>query len=154
MKRRLATLFACGFALLPVTYGQAKTPSRPVVHACTEGKTKVPALCGTFEVYENRATHSGRTIELGFVLLLARHRSGRMIYFNPGGPGAPATEYAGGIADGLFLTPLSTLRERYDILLLDNRGMGDSHPLDCGSIYSPANPGAVFLAVVAVGCIA
>ncbi|HTU71588.1 MAG TPA: hypothetical protein VMF11_14895 [Candidatus Baltobacteraceae bacterium] len=57
---------------------------------CSEGRTHVPALCGTFGVYENRATQSGRVIPIAFVLLKARHPSGHVIYWNPGGPGAPA----------------------------------------------------------------
>jgi pimeloyl-ACP methyl ester carboxylesterase len=145
MKRVLASLVAVTF-LLPAWSNTAKaTVPRLVTHPCIEGKSKVRALCGSFRVYENRAARTGRTIELGFILLLAQHRSGRTIYFNPGGPGAPATEYAGFIADGQILPALRTLRDRYDILLLDNRGMGESHPLDCSSIYAEKDPGPYFL---------
>lgn len=141
----LAVFAILAFSLLPgSSYGAAKSLPRLEMHPCIEGKTRVPALCGTFRVNEDRAANTGRTIRLGFISLLARHRSDRMIYFNPGGPGAPATDYAGGIADEQFLPSLGTLRNRYDILFLDNRGMGESHSLDCSSIYSAANPAPYF----------
>jgi pimeloyl-ACP methyl ester carboxylesterase len=145
MRKLLASVATCGFIVLLVSVGAAQSLPRLATHPCTITKRKVPALCGTFRVYENRATQSGRTIALGFILLLAQHRSGHVIYFNPGGPGAPATEFADAIADGQILPPLWTLRNRYDILLLDNRGMGESHALDCSSIYSAANPAPYFL---------
>jgi len=117
------------------------------MHPCVQGHSRVPADCGTFRVYENRAAHSGRTIELGFILLHAQHRSGRAIYFNPGGPGGLTTIYAGPFADGQFLRPIWVLRSRYDILLLDNRGMGESHPLDCNGIYDQTHPAPYFLQI-------
>ncbi len=133
-------------AATPVMHGTAQ-PGGPalVTHPCAEGKSKVSALCGTFRVYENRAAHAGRTIELGFVLLRAEHHSGRVVYFANGGPGALTTMYAGAIADGQWLHPLWILRSRYDILLLDNRGMGESAPLDCNGIYDPAHPATYFM---------
>lgn len=98
---------------------------------CTEGKSHAPALCGTFGVYENRAARSGRVIPIAFVLLRARHPSGHVIYWNPGGPGGPALPYTGDLADGVFAKELDALRDRYDILLVDNRGMGGSHAFNC-----------------------
>jgi pimeloyl-ACP methyl ester carboxylesterase len=98
---------------------------------CTEGKTHVPALCGTFGVYENRAGRSGRIIPIAFVLLKAKHPSGHVIYFNGGGPGEVTVPFAPFIADGEGQKELSTLRDRYDILLMDNRGMGASHGFNC-----------------------
>lgn len=133
---------ACGVLLGTVASGLPVPTLHS--HACSEGRSRVPSECGTFVVYENRSAGSGRTIALGFILLKARHRSNRAIYFNPGGPGASATQFAGDIADGNVERSLSVLRDRYDILLLDNRGMGESHPLDC-SIYSSENPAPYFL---------
>lgn len=140
---------AAGFGLALLLFfadGSAQQPAPALVtHPCTEGRSKVPALCGTFRVYENRAARSGRTIELGFVLLKAEHPNGRVIYFNPGGPGGLTTIFAAAFADNQIFTPLSTLRSRYDLLLLDNRGMGTSHPLDCNGIYDPHDPAPYFL---------
>ena len=135
-----------GLASLLFAYGVAR-PMAPALatHPCVEGKSRTPAICGTFRVYENPAAHAGRTIELGFILLKAEHPGGRVIYFNPGGPGGLTTIYAGVFADGQAFRPIWVLRSRYDILLLDNRGMGLSHSLDCNSIYDARDPAPDFL---------
>lgn len=49
----------------------------------------------------------------------------RAVVFNPGGS---ATDLAPGFADATS-GALATLRDRYDILLVDNRGTGKSAPL-------------------------
>jgi pimeloyl-ACP methyl ester carboxylesterase len=108
---------------------------------CTEGRAKVPASCGTFRVYEDRTKRSGRTIALHVIILHAKSPSNRAIYFNPGGPGGPTLPSAPGIADGDGLKELAVLRDRYNIILIDNRGMGDSHPLQC-NLRSPGDPTA------------
>lgn len=98
---------------------------------CTVGKTKAASTCGTYTVYEDRAARNGRTIPLKFVLIHATHRANRAIAWNPGGPGASSTAAAGPIADGDFARELRTLRDRYDILLVDNRGTGGSAEQQC-----------------------
>ncbi len=98
------------------------------------GQSRAPAICGTLTVFENRATRTGRTIDIHFVVIEAKQRSHRAIAFNPGGPGASATAVANDFADatGAF----ATLRQRYDILLVDNRGTGQSAPQRCD--FAPA----------------
>ena len=63
-----------------------------------QGKTR--STCGTYAVYENRAAASGRKIALKFIIIRAVHGSKRAIAWNPGGPGASSTAFAGPIADG------------------------------------------------------
>ncbi len=104
---------------------------------CTAGQARVPSTCGTYTVYENRAARSGRTIELRFILIKAEHPSNRVIAWNPGGPGASSTAAADAIADGGFPRELTALRDRYDVLLLDNRGTGKSAPQLCD--FTPAD---------------
>jgi pimeloyl-ACP methyl ester carboxylesterase len=101
-------------------------------HACTIGKSRAPSVCGTYTVYENRAAAAGRTIALDFIVIKARRPSNRAIAWNPGGPGASSTANAAGIADGTFFRAITALRERYDILLVDNRGTGGSAAQQCG----------------------
>ncbi len=113
------------------------------VHPCVSGHTKVPSECGTFGVYENRLTNRGRIIQLHFVILKARHPSNRAIYWNPGGPGVAAVPAAPFFADGLSVKELSALRDRYNIILLDNRGIGASHSLNC-DLYSRSEPQTYF----------
>jgi len=135
---------------LPVREGAVAWSTPPVLqmHPCVVGRSRAPAECGAFRVYENRAAHAGRTIELGFILLKAQHPSGRMIYLNPGGPGGLTTIYASvltGKQPPTYMKALWILRDRYDILLLDNRGIGESHSLDCSTIYSQANPAPYYM---------
>jgi len=98
---------------------------------CTAGQARVASECGTYTVYENRAGRSGRTIELNFIVIKAQHPSHHAIVWNPGGPGASSTAAADAVADGGFPRELSALRDRYDVLLVDNRGTGKSAPQLC-----------------------
>lgn len=102
---------------------------------CRIGQTHAAATCGTLTVYEDRAAGSGRTIEIHFVDITARHPSQRAIVYNPGGPGASSIANAEGFADATT-GAIATLRDQYDILLVDNRGTGESAPQQCN--FSPA----------------
>ncbi|HKG77960.1 MAG TPA: alpha/beta fold hydrolase, partial [Pyrinomonadaceae bacterium] len=93
------------------------------------------AKCGTLEVYENRATRKGRMISLNILVLPAtgdKREPDPLVYF-AGGPGAAATKDASGIA-GAF----AKIREHRDLLFVDQRGTGKSHPLNC-DFYNPAD---------------
>jgi len=93
------------------------------------------AKCGTLEVYENRATKKGRMISLNILILPAtsdKREPDPLVYF-AGGPGSAATEDALGIARGF-----AKIREHRDLLFVDQRGTGKSHPLDC-EFYNPAD---------------
>jgi pimeloyl-ACP methyl ester carboxylesterase len=93
------------------------------------------AKCGTVEVYENRATRKGRMISLNILVLPAtgdKREPDPFVYF-AGGPGSAATEDASGIA-GAF----AQIREHRDLLFVDQRGTGKSHPLNC-DFYNPAD---------------
>ncbi|HET6274614.1 MAG TPA: alpha/beta fold hydrolase [Candidatus Cybelea sp.] len=109
---------------------------------CTVGKSRAASTCGTFTVYEDRVARSGRTIALKFVLIHATHRANRAIAWNPGGPGASSTAAAGPIADGDVARELRTLRDRYDVLLVDNRGTGGSAVQQCD--LAPAGRAALY----------
>lgn len=115
-------------------------------HPCVIGNTKVASICGSLRVYEDRAAAAGRTLDIHFIVLKAKHRSHRAIFFNPGGPGAGTTQFAGALADGLGEKFLPTLRDTYDIVLVDNRGMGLSHELRC-KLFSPSDPQSYFLQI-------
>jgi pimeloyl-ACP methyl ester carboxylesterase len=109
---------------------------------CTAGQARVPSTCGTYTVYENRTERSGRTIELGFIVIKAQHPSHRAIAWNPGGPGASSTASADAVADGGFPRELSALRDSYDVLLVDNRGTGKSAPQNCD--FAPVDRPALY----------
>jgi pimeloyl-ACP methyl ester carboxylesterase len=109
---------------------------------CTQGKTKLPALCGTFGVYENRAAQSGRIVAINFVVVKAAHPTNRAMAIIAGGPGESATPYAAYVADGNF-RQVTPLLDRYNIVLMDDRGMGGSNGLPC-SLTPASDPASYF----------
>jgi pimeloyl-ACP methyl ester carboxylesterase len=111
------------------------------VAPCTQGHSKAPAECGTFGVYENRATRSGRIIQLRVVVLKARHPSNRAVALIAGGPGESAASIAPAIADGDDAAVAALMRD-YDVVFVDARGMGDSNPFACD--FSPVGDPAVY----------
>jgi pimeloyl-ACP methyl ester carboxylesterase len=101
---------------------------RLVLNDCQPARIPGPAKCGTFEVYENRATKEGRKISLNILLLPAtgdKREPDPIVYF-AGGPGSAATEDAIG-----FAQEFAKIREHRDLLFVDQRGTGKSHPLNC-----------------------
>ncbi len=87
------------------------------------------ARCGKLEVFENRAAGTGRKIALHIVVLPAHRRkpAADPVFLFTGGPGSGATEIAG-VPDGGML---KSLRAQRDIVLVDQRGTGESNPLLC-----------------------
>ncbi len=83
--------------------------------------------CATLEVPLDYARPSGATIELALLKVPARDESRGALVVNPGGPGAPGTDYAAA-AGSVFREPL--LRA-FDIVGFDPRGTGESAPIDC-----------------------
>ncbi len=82
--------------------------------------------CGTHSVFENRETRQGRTLPLRVVSISAKVRGQARppVFVIVGGPGQTATEFA-----SLFAQ--SWLRDDNDVILIDQRGTGDGHRLDC-----------------------
>jgi pimeloyl-ACP methyl ester carboxylesterase len=93
---------------------------------CTLPDKGGKALCGTYEVFENRETRSGRKLSLRIVLLPATGsaREPDPVFFLAGGPGEGEAESAPDLAH----SPLRTLR---DLVFVDTRGTGESNPLSC-----------------------
>src|SRR5262245_41760936 len=90
-----ATAFAALALSLPVT-AAPDAPSRLAqLHPC-EGGSEIGALCGTYQVWENRAAKSGRKISLEIIVLpaLSSHPKPDPVFFLAGGPGQAATDFA------------------------------------------------------------
>jgi len=106
----------------------AETPRRLELTPCKEAGMPAEALCGTYEVFENRATRTGRKIPLRVLVLPAKgpeRLPDPLIYF-AGGPGEAS------ISEGLFMAQeLVALRAKRDVLLIDLRGTGQSGGLFC-----------------------
>ncbi len=92
------------------------------------GQGQLDAKCGTLSVYENRAAAAGRKIDLNVVVVPAINRSANPdpLFFIPGGPGEAAVESFAGIAPAF-----RRINQKRDIVLVDQRGTGKSHPLTC-----------------------
>lgn len=84
--------------------------------------------CATATVPVDYADPGGETIELALLRSPAtgEERLGSLLV-NPGGPGASGVEYAQ--LAGSVVT--EQVRERYDIVGFDPRGVGQSAPIDC-----------------------
>jgi pimeloyl-ACP methyl ester carboxylesterase len=85
--------------------------------------------CATLAVPLNYAEAAGRKIDLAVIRLPARDPANRIgaLAVNPGGPGGSAIEFARVWALGLP----AMLRDRFDIVAFDPRGVGQSTPLLC-----------------------
>jgi len=93
--------------------------------------------CGTYEVYENRTSRTGRRIALNVVMVPAL--SGTSIdpvFWLEGGPGGAASQATGPVSQNY----LRGLRTDRDLVFVDQRGTGKSNPLKCDDIgETPAN---------------
>jgi len=108
-------------------------PAKLPLHACVV--RGVPAKCATMQVPENRDTELGRTIGLRVVVIPARRKPARPDAFTylAGGPGGAAASEMPAVVVALW----SRVHERHDIVLVDQRGTGGSHALECPEPESP-----------------
>lgn len=101
-----------------------QTPLKP----CKLPSVEEELLCGKLPVYENRQTRSGRIVSLNVVVLPALEQGHKEepLFDLAGGPGIAATGAA-----GLYTTALREYRRHRDVVLVDQRGTGESNPLQC-----------------------
>ncbi len=104
------------------TTGPAGGPFRITWHGCGGSQ------CGSLQVPLDYAKPHGQMIELGLVKLPARKPSEDRgpLLVNPGGPGASGIE----LAESLPWSP--QLRDHFDIIGFDPRGVGRSSKVTCG----------------------
>ena len=123
-------LLVIGIALLVTACADsaAGPPSAIALEPCA-GFPVPDALCGSLTVPEDPAVPEGRTISLAVAVLPATgpesDRAPDPVFALHGGPGAAAR----------YLAPLMTglpARERRDIVLVDQRGTGESQGMVCG----------------------
>ncbi|UQA63335.1 alpha/beta hydrolase [Polyangium aurulentum] len=133
---RLAALFLTA-AALTVSCSRSETEAtgrRIALTPCRVEGIEQQALCGTHEVFEDRAAKQGRKIALRIVVVpaLASSPDPDPLVLLPGGPGQAASEM------GPVLKMVDRIRRNRDIVLVDQRGTGASKPLEC----NPDPPGA------------
>ena len=85
------------------------------------------AWCATLTVPLDYTHPDGDTIDLAVLAVPATGDRQGALVVNPGGPGAPGTDYAAAAAR-VFRAPL---RRAFDIVGFDPRGTGASAPVDC-----------------------
>ncbi len=109
-----------------------KGPTIPIEPCFIEGLDDT-FLTATLEVPENRTKPDGRKIALHIVIVPALEKgSGRPPLFDiAGGPGLAATDEA-----AAYATDLRIHREQRDVVLVDQRGTGQSNPLHCPDLES------------------
>jgi pimeloyl-ACP methyl ester carboxylesterase len=137
MTRSVSTLLAT-VLLAACTRTPAEPPPRLSLAPCAV--REVAGECGSLPVFENRQTRRGRTIDIRVMVLRAVDAvaASSAVFMFSGGPGTGSTQMAA--AGNWWARPL---RNSMDIVLVDQRGTGASHPLACPS---PAlvDPPAVF----------
>jgi pimeloyl-ACP methyl ester carboxylesterase len=117
---------------------KARTQGRVALEPCRTSDGNMEALCGKYEVYENRQTQQGRKIALKILLLPAVSDKPEPdpFFALAGGPGQSATEAfppAGYVKQ---------VRQQRDVVLVDQRGTGGSNELQC-SIRNGDDPQSV-----------
>jgi len=141
--RKLALVaIASGSVALFVAALIAKDPSpsatpeseRAILLPCHVAGVKDEVRCGLYEVFENRQSKKGRMLPLKILVIPAKHPHPEdgPIFYMAGGPGEAATELAELVIE-------SGDAEDHDVVLVDERGTGEGHRLDCASRISDDN---------------
>lgn len=137
----LALTLAALFALAPLAAG-GPGPAAVAAAAPSTAAAPVPCripgipardrpLCGHVDVLESAA--SGRTIAVRYALVRARGRSLAPVFEVVGGPGQSAIGYLPAYArEGNY----ARLIGKHDLVFVDQRGTGRSHPLQCPGLYA------------------
>jgi pimeloyl-ACP methyl ester carboxylesterase len=95
---------------------------------CHVDGIKAQVQCGKLQVLENYDKADGDRFTINFVVLPAIDNSDDKtpLMFLAGGPGQAAAELASGLANVFY-----EVRKTRDLILVDQRGTGGSHPLQC-----------------------
>jgi pimeloyl-ACP methyl ester carboxylesterase len=115
-----------------------RTQGRVALEPCRTADGNTEALCGQYDVYENRQSQQGRKISLNIMLLpaIADKPAADPFFAFAGGPGQSAVEafpLAGYV---------TKVRQQRDVVLVDQRGTGKSNLLQC-SLKSGSDPQAI-----------
>jgi pimeloyl-ACP methyl ester carboxylesterase len=92
------------------------------------GLVSLEAECGHLTVPENRQAPAGRRLELFVARLpsLSRRHSPEPLFILAGGPGLGASTFYATVS-----TAFTRIRRNHDLVIVDQRGTGRSHPLNC-----------------------
>ncbi|MGH7469278.1 MAG: alpha/beta fold hydrolase [Longimicrobiales bacterium] len=112
----------------------AQTSPRLQLSSCSVPDVPAQVQCGRLDVLEDRARPNGRHITLRVVVLPARNlpAAADPVFYLAGGPGQSAVSLARAFWG-------SWMRDRRAVVLMDQRGTGQSNPLHCAMPGSPSN---------------
>jgi len=115
----------------PATTLPAVAPPAPVAWSACPGNTGEVIQCGTVDVPEDYRDPAAGTLQLAVTRSPALDPTARTgtLFFNPGGPGESGNQI---LPLALDLLP-STVRDDFDVVSFDPRGVGASDPLQCGT---------------------
>jgi pimeloyl-ACP methyl ester carboxylesterase len=101
--------------------------------------TSVAAQCGQLTVAEDPDTPGGRQIDLAVAVIppISRSPAADPLFFIPGGPGEAAQQ-----TFPILASAFDRILQKRAIVLVDQRGTGASHPLQCDLEEPEATPAA------------
>ncbi|MEW6981550.1 alpha/beta fold hydrolase [Colwelliaceae bacterium 6471] len=117
-----------GLSLLLLSQFVSAQEHELTLNDCHLDGIKEQVKCGTLLVPENYQLPDGEKISINFAVLPAIDNSDNKIplMFLAGGPGQAAVELAAGLRQ-----VFKDIRKTRDLILVDQRGTGMSHPLEC-----------------------
>ena len=129
----LVTVLALGLGVAP-----AHSATAIAWEECPAEVNIERAECGRVEVPTNYAHPDAGSISVGFVRLKAENPSSRRgaLFTNPGGPGGSAYSWVGN--DNAAQWP-TEIRDEWDIIGVQPRGLSGSTPLNCSTDAAPAS---------------
>lgn len=121
----------------PSRWARLAAERLPELEVCRPEGAQADMLCGDFAVWEDREARAGREIELHVVVVPARSEEPLPdpVVVVAGGPGEGVTGAAPFIP-----READELLERRDVLLVDQRGTGESNGLSCAFGVTPEDP--------------
>jgi pimeloyl-ACP methyl ester carboxylesterase len=122
-------------ALLAACGGPAEPEPGHELPRCHIEGVSAEARCGTLTVFEDREANAGRTIDLRVVVIPAVRPDPEPdpVFFLAGGPGQAASEVIPAV-----LPTFQRVQQGRDLVFVDQRGTGASHPLDCEEDVDPS----------------
>ena len=114
----LSLLLVCVFA--------PQSPAAVAFERCNE---QTDIMCGTVNVPIDRSGAVPGTIALKVVKVPATKPSGKAVFAFAGGPGQGATPFADS-----FSAQLERTNRTHDVIVFDQRGTGESSPIDCTDV--------------------
>src|SRR4029450_6174610 len=128
----VALLWSARARVAPAT--PVSAASSVTLTPCHVEGVKEELRCGVYHVFENRRAQTGSKLPLKIVVIPARHPHPDLgpVFYMAGGPGETATEL-------VDLVMSWGDADEHDVVIVDERGTGDGHRLDCRSPGSDDN---------------